>query len=69
MLLGKQLGPYLIEKELGSGAMGAVYYGIHTRLQCEVAVKVLRPAIELAFERDLDLFYWVAELVERAQPR
>jgi ubiquinone biosynthesis protein len=35
----------------------------------EVAVKVLRPGIELAFERDLDLFYWVAELVERTQPR
>jgi ubiquinone biosynthesis protein len=35
----------------------------------EVAVKVLRPGIELAFERDLDLFYWIAELVERTQPR
>ncbi|UYN94762.1 MAG: 2-polyprenylphenol 6-hydroxylase [Enhydrobacter sp.] len=35
----------------------------------EVAVKVLRPGIERAFERDLDLFYWVAELVERTQPR
>jgi ubiquinone biosynthesis protein len=35
----------------------------------EVAVKVLRPGIERAFERDLDLFYWVAELVEATQPR
>jgi len=34
-----------------------------------VAVKVLRPAIEAAFARDLDLFYWIAELVERTQPR
>lgn len=34
-----------------------------------VAVKVLRPGIERAFERDLDLFYWVAELVEGTQPR
>src|SRR5579871_1659332 len=34
-----------------------------------VAVKVLRPGIEEAFARDLDLFYWVAELVERTQPR
>src|SRR5262249_52424564 len=33
------------------------------------AVKVLRPGIEAAFERDLDLFYWMAELIERAQPR
>ncbi|MFO1079675.1 MAG: 2-polyprenylphenol 6-hydroxylase [Reyranellaceae bacterium] len=35
----------------------------------DVAVKVLRPGIEGAFERDLDLFYWIAELVERTQPR
>jgi ubiquinone biosynthesis protein len=35
----------------------------------DVAVKVLRPGIEKAFERDLDLFYWMAELVERTQPR
>jgi ubiquinone biosynthesis protein len=34
-----------------------------------VAVKVLRPGIEAAFARDLDLFYWIAELVERTQPR
>jgi ubiquinone biosynthesis protein len=34
-----------------------------------VAVKVLRPGIERAFERDLDLFYWMAELVESTQPR
>jgi ubiquinone biosynthesis protein len=34
-----------------------------------VAVKVLRPGIEVAFARDLDLFYWMAELVERTQPR
>jgi ubiquinone biosynthesis protein len=30
---------------------------------------VLRPGIEKAFERDLDLFYWMAELVRRTQPR
>lgn len=30
-----------------------------------VAVKVLRPGIEAAFERDLDLLAWIAELVER----
>ncbi|MBW7852341.1 MAG: 2-polyprenylphenol 6-hydroxylase [Rhodospirillales bacterium] len=34
----------------------------------EVAVKVLRPAIEDAFARDIDLLYWLAELVEMAQP-
>ncbi|MBU0798294.1 MAG: 2-polyprenylphenol 6-hydroxylase [Alphaproteobacteria bacterium] len=35
----------------------------------KVAVKVLRPGIEQAFARDLDLFAWVAELVERTQPQ
>ncbi|MDP7650707.1 MAG: 2-polyprenylphenol 6-hydroxylase [Rhodospirillales bacterium] len=34
----------------------------------EVAVKVLRPGIEDAFARDLDLFLWVAELLEAARP-
>ncbi len=34
----------------------------------EVAVKVLRPGIEAAFARDLDLYYWLAAWVERLQP-
>lgn len=34
-----------------------------------VAVKILRPGIEKAFERDLELFYWLAEWVERVQPK
>ena len=31
----------------------------------EVAVKVLRPDIEAAFARDLDLFAWLAQMAER----
>ncbi|MCY3828426.1 MAG: 2-polyprenylphenol 6-hydroxylase, partial [Rhodospirillaceae bacterium] len=34
----------------------------------EVAVKVLRPEIEAAFARDLDLLYWIAGLVHRLRP-
>lgn len=34
-----------------------------------VAVKILRPGIEAAIARDLDLFRWIASLAERAQPR
>jgi ubiquinone biosynthesis protein len=30
----------------------------------EVAVKILRPNIEAAFARDLDLFFWLAEMLE-----
>src|SRR5205085_10020086 len=32
------------------------------------AVKILRPGIAAAFARDLDLFFWLADLVERTQP-
>jgi ubiquinone biosynthesis protein len=35
----------------------------------EVAVKVLRPGVEQAFARDLDLLYTVADVVERTQPK
>lgn len=35
----------------------------------KVAVKVLRPGIEAAFARDLELFRWLAEMVERVQPK
>ena len=34
----------------------------------EVAVKVLRPKIEEAFARDIELFYWCAEMLERLLP-
>src|SRR5262245_728544 len=34
-----------------------------------VAVKVLRPGIERAFARDVDLMRWLALLVERTQPK
>lgn len=33
-----------------------------------VAVKVLRPGIEAALRRDIDLFTWIAETMERAYP-
>jgi len=35
----------------------------------EVAVKVLRPGIEAAFARDIELFQWLAELAERFVPK
>ncbi|MEQ9489617.1 MAG: 2-polyprenylphenol 6-hydroxylase [Alphaproteobacteria bacterium] len=34
----------------------------------DVAVKVLRPNIEERFERDIDLFFWLARLAERFAP-
>jgi ubiquinone biosynthesis protein len=34
-----------------------------------VAVKVLRPEIEAAFQRDIELLLWIASVIERTQPR
>ncbi len=36
--------------------------------QREVAVKVLRPGIEAAFRRDIEMLAWLAALIERTQP-
>src|SRR5258708_3803652 len=35
----------------------------------EVAVKILRPGVEGLFARDIDLFLWLAQLLERHVPR
>lgn len=34
----------------------------------DVAVKILRPNIERAFQRDIDLMFWIARMVERRRP-
>lgn len=57
MLVGQQLGPFLIEKELGAGAMGAVYRGKYLKTGQLVAVKVMAPGTASAsgaarFERE-----------------
>lgn len=35
----------------------------------DVAVKILRPGVEAAFRRDVELFRWIAEMAERTQPQ
>lgn len=40
-MVGKKIGPYKILNEIGKGGMGLVYKGIHTKLEQEVAIKVL----------------------------
>jgi serine/threonine-protein kinase len=42
-LSDRRLGPYLLQKKLGQGGMGAVYVGVHQTLQSARAIKVLLP--------------------------
>lgn len=55
MLVGKQLGPFKVEKELGSGAMGSVFRGVDAKGR-KVAIKIIAPGLvtnETAIERFL----------------
>jgi serine/threonine-protein kinase len=45
MLVGQQIGPFLIDKELGSGAMGTVYRGTYTPTGVRVAIKIMAPGL------------------------
>jgi eukaryotic-like serine/threonine-protein kinase len=42
---GEQLGHYKIEAFIGKGGMGEVYRALDTKLDRDVAIKVLRPAL------------------------
>lgn len=52
---------------VAAASIAQVHFAV-TRDGREVAVKVLRPNIEVAFQRDIDLFLWIAKLVESAKP-
>ena len=45
MQVGDRVLTYIIERELGEGAMGAVYLGRHTVLNQQVAIKSLSPLL------------------------
>jgi len=49
-VIGRTLGPYRIEEEIGHGGMGTVYRAIRTDSGAAIAVKILPP--ELARQRD-----------------
>jgi ubiquinone biosynthesis protein len=60
------------DRPVSAASIAQVHYATIAREDGEtdeVAVKVLRPGIEQAFARDLDLLMWLAELVERTQPK
>jgi ubiquinone biosynthesis protein len=55
------------ETAIAAASIAQVHFAVTTDGR-EVAVKVLRPGIARAFARDLDLFRWLAHLIERTQP-
>ncbi len=58
---------------ISAASIAQVHFGTvtdaETGTETDVAIKVLRPGIERAFARDLELLYWLANLIERTQPR
>ncbi len=42
---GDRLGPYEIQRKLGSGGMADVYFAVHEGLHRPAAIKVLRPSL------------------------
>ncbi|CAI8056393.1 Probable protein kinase UbiB [Geodia barretti] len=55
------------DEPVAAASIAQVHFAV-TATGEPVAVKILRPGVERAFERDLELFYWLAELAERALP-
>ena len=55
------------DRPVAAASIAQVHFAVTTEGE-EVAVKILRPGVEKAFERDLALFYWLATLSERARP-
>lgn len=52
---------------VAAASIAQVHFAVTTSGE-DVAVKILRPGIAVAFARDLDLFFWLANLAERSQP-
>ena len=44
-MVGKVIGNYEVVEKIGEGGMGAVYRGLDTMLEREVAIKMLRPEL------------------------
>ncbi len=53
---------------VAAASIAQVHFAV-TKDGREVAVKVLRPGVEAAFKRDIDLLRWLAEWVELTQPK
>ena len=68
--LERPLGELFIELDhvpVAAASIAQVHFGVTTDGK-RVAVKVLRPGIEAAFERDLDFLLWLAEIASWLHP-
>ncbi|MES2984935.1 MAG: 2-polyprenylphenol 6-hydroxylase [Pseudomonadota bacterium] len=63
-----QLFSQFDEDPVAAASIAQVHFAVTTDGR-EVAVKILRPNIERAFQRDIDLMFWIAHLVERRLPK
>jgi serine/threonine-protein kinase len=64
MLVGQKIGPFTIDKELGAGAMGAVYRARHTETGERVAIKIVAPGLT-ANETAMKRFRREAEILKQ----
>jgi serine/threonine-protein kinase len=65
MLVGQQLGPFLIEKELGAGAMGAVYRGKYLKTGQVVAIKIMAPGLGTSSDSAVKRFEREAKILKQ----
>lgn len=65
MLVGQQIGPFVIDKELGSGAMGTVYRGRYLKTGQLVAIKVMAPGLGTTNSRAAERFEREAEILKQ----
>ncbi|MBX7146272.1 MAG: 2-polyprenylphenol 6-hydroxylase [Alphaproteobacteria bacterium] len=60
-------------RPISAASIAQVHYAIlpasQNQPEQKVAVKVLRPDIQKAFARDLELFFWMARIIEKTRPR
>jgi serine/threonine-protein kinase len=56
MLVGQQFGPFTIDKELGSGAMGTVYRGRFSKTGQVMAIKVMSASVSSTNAAAVDRF-------------
>jgi serine/threonine protein kinase len=65
MLVGQQLGPFIIDKELGSGAMGTVYRARYTKTGQVVAIKIVTPGLGTTNASAMGRFEREAEILKQ----